>query len=280
MPLIDVHTHVFPDEVIRNRTRIAEKDRNFDVLYGNSSSRMVDSSKLRDYLSREGIDRAVATGFPFQDAGLLTLSNDCLLELAQIDDRIIPLVMVDLQDEERGAAELERCIARGAMGMGEVAYYGQPFSRSERERLDRLVAPLEGAQLLLMMHVNEQIGHRYGGKARIDFNEVVKFVDSHPRLTIILSHLGGGLCFYEFMPEIKKSFAHVYYDIAAIPFLYHKKVYSFISRFLPEKVMFGSDYPLLPASRYLPDIKELEEEVQVKLLYRNAEEIFERIGLG
>jgi uncharacterized protein len=280
MPLIDAHTHVFPAEVIEDRARIAENDRGFALLYNTPSARMVDASGLRGYLSREGISRTIAVGFPFRDPGLLTLSNDCLLELAKADERIVPLVMVDLREEKRGIAELERCIGKGASGLGEVAFYGEGFSRSERERLDRVVAPLEEADLILMIHVNEQVGHPYGGKISIDFAEVVAFVEAHPRLKIILSHLGGGLCFYEFMPEIKKSFANVRYDLAAIPFLYRKDVYRFVGSFLSEKVLFGSDYPLLPANRYLPDIRELGEEVQAKILFSNAEEMLERTGLG
>lgn len=280
MPLIDVHTHVFPREVIEERARIAEQDEGFALLYGSSSARMADGSGLCEYLDREEIDRALALSYPFRDPGLLSLSNDSLLDLARADERIVPLVMVDLWEERRGMAELERCIGKGAWGLGEVAYYGQGFGRAERERLDRLVAPLEEAGLILMMHVNEQVGHHYGGKAQIDFAEVVTFVEAHPRLTIVLSHLGGGLCFYEFMPEIKKVFANVRYDVAALPFLYDKEAYRFIGSFLSRKVLFGSDYPLLPVGRYLPAIKVLEEEVQTQLLFGNAEEMLGRIRLG
>lgn len=272
MPVIDAHTHMFPSEIIKDRVRIAEKDRGFQLLYGPPSSKMVDSSGLRDYLNREGISRAFVVGFPFQDPGLLTLSNDYLLELAQTDGRIVPFVMVDVGDDKRAISELERCIEKGARGLGEVALYTQGFSKTERERLGLLVKPLEEADLALMVHVNEQVGHRYSGKSRIDLAEVAALVEAHPRLKVILCHLGGGLCFYEFMPEIKKSFANVRYDIAAIPFLYGKEVYRYIASYLPEKVLFGSDYPLLPASRYLPEIQKLEREVQLRILWSNAEE--------
>lgn len=280
MPLIDAHSHVFPREVIENRSRIADKDAGFALLYGQASARMVDGSGLSDYLDREGISRAFALSFPFRDPGLMALSNDALLDLSRVDERIIPFVMVDLWDERRGVAELERCIGKGAFGLGEVAFYGQRFGRSERERLDRLVAPLKEAGLILIMHVNEQVGHPYSGKAEMDFAEVAAFVGAHPGLTIILSHLGGGLCFYEFMPEIKKSFANVSYDTAALPFLYGKEAYRFMGHFLPEKTLFGSDYPLLPAGRYLPDMKDLEEKVQARLLHCNAEALLGRIKLG
>lgn len=272
--MFDAHTHVFSNQVIEDRARIAEKDGGFALLYGQPLSRMVDSSGLRDYLSREGINRAIAVAFPFHDPALVSLSNDCLLDLAKADSRIVPFVMVDLREEKRGISELERCIGKGARGLGEVAFYDTGFSKAERERLDRLVAPLEEADLVLMMHVNEQIGHSYSGKSSVDFAEVVAFVEAHPRLRIILSHLGGGLCFYEFMPEIRRLFTKVRYDLAATPFLYHKDVYRFVGSFLCEKVLFGSDYPLLPASRYLPDMGELPNDVQARLLWNNAEEMF------
>lgn len=280
MPLIDVHTHVFPKEVVEDRARIAMKDEGFAILYGSAPARMADGPGLCDYLDTAGISKAFALSFPFRDPGLITLSNNHLLELAETDHRIVPLVMVDLWHEKRGIAELERCIGKGARGLGEVAFYGQGFSRPERERLDSLVAPLEEAGLILMMHVNEQVGHHYSGKARIDFAEVVTFVEAHPSLTIVLSHLGGGICFYEFMPEIKKSFANVRYDVAAVPFLYDKEVYRFVGSFLSEKVLFGSDYPLLTAGRYLAAIEGLEEKVQARMLFGNAEEMLERTGLG
>jgi uncharacterized protein len=272
MFLIDAHTHVFPAEVIENRARIVEKDRQFGLLYGPPLSKMVDGAGLRDYLDKEGITKALVVGFPFQDQGLLALANDYLLEVADGDSRIVPLVMTDLQDETKGVQELERCIEKGARGLGEVAFYGEGFSAEQRKRLDRIVAPLEEADLILMMHVNEQVGHRYAGKAPMDLAEVAAFVEAHPRLKIILCHLGGGLCFYEFMPELKKTFANVRYDIAATPFLYDKEVYRYVGSFLPEKVLFGSDYPLLPAGRYLTPLMELEAEVRTKILYGNAED--------
>lgn len=280
MPLIDAHTHVFPEEVIKNRACIAENDKGFGLLYGRPSSRMADGDGLQGYVSKEGISKAIVVGFPFQDPGLLALSNDYLLDLAKRDDRIVPFVMSDLWDEKRGVEELERCIEKGARGLGEVAFYGEGFSVEQRKGLDRLVAPLEEADLILMVHVNEQVGHGYSGKARIDFAELAAFVGAHPQLKIILSHLGGGLCFYEFMPELKKTFANVRYDIAAIPFLYDKEVYRYLGSFLPEKVLFGSDYPLLPASRYLANVMDLTEEVRSKILYANAEAMLGQARLG
>ena len=77
------------------------------------------------------------------------------------------------------------------------------------------------------------------------------------------------------MPEIKKAFARVYYDLAAVPLLYTKEVYGFVARYMPDKVLFGSDYPLLSYKRYGHDLDLLEEEGRQKLLHMNARHVFE-----
>jgi predicted TIM-barrel fold metal-dependent hydrolase len=49
----------------------------------------------------------------------------------------------------------------------------------------------------------------------------------------------------------------VYYDTAAAPFLYDSRVYRAAKALgLCEKILFGSDFPLLPPSRYLSALEE------------------------
>ena len=127
-----------------------------------------------------------------------------------------------------------------------------PSAQRERKGLDALAGYMEQTGMVLLMHLNEPVGHRYPGKTEADFGEVAAFVEAHPALKIILAHLGGGICFYELMPEIRKAFSLVYYDLAAAPFLYSDDLYRFAAAFLPDKVLFGSDYPLLTLSRYRP----------------------------
>ncbi|MCX7966391.1 MAG: amidohydrolase family protein, partial [Syntrophorhabdaceae bacterium] len=90
------------------------------------------------------------------------------------------------------------------------------------------------------------------------------------------AHLGGGLCFYEFMPEVKEAFKNVFYDTAASPFLYSNDIYKFLGKFLKEKVIFGTDYPLLTTKRYLKGMETLDLETQEMILSKNARRLFER----
>jgi uncharacterized protein len=274
MPVIDAHTHLFPADVIKMRARIAATDVRFSLLYANPKARMVDETELTRYLTEEQIDRAVITAFPFKDKGLITICNDYVLDVARRNPKLIPFAIVDVEDETFALTEAERSFQLGARGIGELAFYESGFGEKERKGLDVIAAYAQKNGLPLMIHVNEQVGHAYHGKTKMDFHELVTFVETHPGLVTILSHLGGGICFYEFMPEIKKAFARVYYDLAAVPLLYAKEIYGFVTQCMPDKVLFGSDYPLLSYKRYARDMGFLEEEGRQKLLHLNSRHLF------
>jgi len=274
MSVLDAHTHIFPPELIRRRDRIAAHDRGFASIYGDGRARMADSSGLAAYMEEEGLGRVVATCFPFRDGEVLRLANDYVLETARSDRRIIPFIGVDRHDEEAALTEARRCFKEGARGVGEMAWYEGAFGERERKGLEGLAGYMEQTGTVFMMHLNEQVGHVYPGKTKADFGEVARFVQDHPALKIILAHLGGGICFYEFMPEIKKSFSLVYYDLAAAPFLYSPGLYAFAAGFLADKLLFGSDYPLLTLSRYRPALEALEQGVREKLLSGNGRRLF------
>jgi len=243
------------------------------LLYGQPRAKMADGTGLFSYMEEEGVDRAAVTGFPFEDRGLIRLANDYVLEVARSDKRVLPFVMVDRRDEAAALTEADRCFEKGARGVGELAYYLGGFGKSERMGLEGLARYLEQKGMVLMLHLNEQVGHLYAGKTQADFAEVASFVQSHPALKMILAHMGGGICFYELMPEIRSAFSNVYYDLAAAPFLYSKDLYAFADRFLTRKVLFGSDYPLLTLARYKSDLEGLDEEARQRLLYDNGRQL-------
>jgi hypothetical protein len=270
MPVLDAHTHLFPPEIIAGRDRIAAREPGFAAIYGDRKSRMVDAAGLAAYMEAEGIDRVIAACFPFSDGGLIRLANDYVIEAARSDRRIVPFIVTDRQNEADAVAEAQRCADRGARGVGEMAWYERPFDEAEEKRMESLADYLERAGMVFMMHLNEQVGHAYPGKGRADFAEVVRLVRHHPDLKVLLAHMGGGLCFCELMPEIRKSFARVYYDLAAVPFLYSDALYSYAAHFLADKVIFGSDYPLLGLRRYRAAIEALGLEAAGKILWENG----------
>ncbi|MDD4860405.1 MAG: amidohydrolase family protein, partial [Dehalococcoidales bacterium] len=77
-----------------------------------------------------------------------------------------------------------------------------------------------------------------------------------PGVPVICAHWGGGLPFYALMPEVKQALANVYFDTAASPFLYRPEIYAQVSQLIgADKILFGSDYPLMRQRRVLKEIQ-------------------------
>jgi predicted TIM-barrel fold metal-dependent hydrolase len=75
------------------------------------------------------------------------------------------------------------------------------------------------------------------------------------------------------MPEVQKALENVYFDTAISPFLYRPEIYRQVSQLTgTDKILFGSDYPVLPASRLLKEINEIDlpPEDREKILSGNA----------
>ncbi|MDR2017313.1 MAG: amidohydrolase family protein [Syntrophobacterales bacterium] len=274
MEIVDAHTHIFPPEIIARRASIAAADEGFGKIYANPGAAMADHTSLLKYMEKEGVAVSVVCGFPFADKGLITLMNDYILDTARTYQNIIPLTAVNVRRKDGAAKEAERCLNLGAKGIGEVAVYEGGLGRDELKRLDEVARITEAKGGVLMLHINEQVGHHYDGKMPIDFVEVSKFIGNHRDLNIILAHMGGGLCFYEFMPEIRRAFSGVFYDMAAIPYIYSHEIYRFIDAFLPDKTLFGSDYPLLSLKRYEAGLDAMDREAKGSVLKRNAWRVF------
>ena len=109
----------------------------------------------------------------------------------------------------------------------------------------------------LLLHTNEPVGHHYPGKTNMNLNQLYNFLKQYPSNRIILAHWGGGLFFYALMKkEVKEVLSHVWFDTAASPYLYIPDIYRVAGEIIGfEKILFGSDYPLL---RQKPCLKELE----------------------
>jgi hypothetical protein len=112
--------------------------------------------------------------------------------------------------------------------------------------------------LILLTHASEPVGHQYPGKGDITPDKLYPLITKFPNLTLVCAHWGGGLPFYALMPEVKKAMANVFFDTAASPFLYNPQIYHQVIQILgAEKILFGSDYPLLAQSRLLKEVRSL-----------------------
>jgi predicted TIM-barrel fold metal-dependent hydrolase len=271
--IIDCHTHIFPEEVRRDREAFCKRDEGFSSIYKNSKSKMAGVEDLLASMDESGIDRSVVCGFPWSQPDLCSLHNQYLMASAsRYPNRLIVFVMLLFSNPDWSGKELDRAVKGGARGVGEIAFYRDEMTSQDIHSMKPLLTQMEKRGIPLLLHTNETIGHSYPGKGRTPLERFYELILSFPNLPIILGHWGGGLPFYELMPEVAKGMTNVYYDTAASPFLYSKKIYAIAREIVGvEKIFFGTDFPLISPRRYFKELEEssLSRQDQEKILGLN-----------
>ena len=280
--IIDCHTHIFPEEVRKDRASYCKRDEGFSSIYKDPRSRMVGVEDLIASMDESGVDRSVICGFAWDQPNLCSFHNRYLMASAlQYPNRLIPFISLLFSRPDWSAEELDRTLKGGAKGVGEVAFYRDEMAAQDIDSMKPALSQMEKQGIPLLLHTNETIGHSYPGKGRTPLGRFYELVLSFPNLRVILAHWGGGLPFYELMPEVAKGMVHVYYDTAASPFLYSKKIYAVVREIVgAEKILFGTDFPLISPGRYLKELEEsgLSKQDREKILGLNFSGLIEKRG--
>jgi len=275
--IIDAHTHLFPEEVQKNRSFFCRRDEGFRIIYENERARLASLEDLLRAMDRDGVEQSVICGFPWKDPVLCRQGNDFLFHCRrQYPSRLIPFACPPLRPGRIAERELERCLSLRMGGIGELAFYQQEISPRDIRRLSAILRPLSPLGIPLLLHANEPVGHDYPGKSLKDLRPIYQLLLALPQMNIILAHWGGGFFFYELMPEVARAARRVYYDTAASPFLYRPLIYRIALKIVgPGRILFGSDYPLLPPARYFEELKgiRLSARVQTLIKGRNAQRL-------
>jgi predicted TIM-barrel fold metal-dependent hydrolase len=274
MPKIDFHVHVTPPEIIKNIEKYTAKEDYFALLSSNPKNKFATAEEVIAELDCASFDRAVIFGFAFKDMGLCRMVNDYVIEkVKRYPDRLTGFIAVPPAHKD-AVKEIERASAAGLRGAGELFPTGQQFSIEDEGVMRNFSGVCAERSLPVLIHANEPVGHYYPGKTNTTLRQLELFVEHNPSLDIILAHWGGGLFFFEMMAELRAKCKRVYYDCAASPFLYSEQVYNTACNLgLQKRILFGSDYPLIPPARYIEEIERsgISEDDKRALLGGNAE---------
>ncbi len=253
--IIDIHTHVFPPEVRDERDGFLARDATFRELYSSPKARIATAEDLLAAMDAAGIDVSVACGFAWSDAELCRRHNDYLLEAASTSGgRIVPFCTA--QPSDKGARdELKRCAAAGGRGLGELRPQSQGYSLIDSEEADLLAWAADAYDLALLFHTSEPAGHPYPGKGGLPVEQLARFIADFPGAAVIAAHWGGGLPFYALMPEVRAALSRTYFDTAAWSLLYDdESIARLVGLAGADRVLFGSDFPLLSPGRQIQRI--------------------------
>ncbi len=272
--MIDFHTHIFHCEVLNSRD-IFMDDPGFKLLYSSEKAVIIDHSGLQNYISANELHGAAAMSFPWIGEKHCMTQNEYMASIAACKN-IFPFGMIPVSGSKSVRAYAEEIKAYGLYGIGELAFYNDGMSDSNIKFLREVLEASVEFSLPVCLHLNEPVGHFYPGKYEPSLGRVYELLKQIPEATVILSHWGGGLLFYELMPESREILQNVYYDTAATPYLYRSDIYSAAVKIVgAEKIIFGSDFPLLGVERYKITIeKEVDKkEERDKIFSGNARRI-------
>lgn len=272
--IIDFHTHVFSPRIKNNRSKYIDNDPCFALLYSDAKAKLATADELVASMDEDGVDISVIVNYGWTTHELCVETNDYILEsIARYPDRLAGFCSVQPNSCDAAIAEIERCAKAGIKGVGEMRPDMQLFDLGDEEMMRPLVEVMTRHQLMLLTHTSEPVGHNYPGKGNITPDMVYPLITSFPHLTILCAHWGGGLPFYALMPEVKQAMTNVFFDTAASPFLYSPQIYGQVTQLVgADKILFGTDYPLLRPSRLLKEIDSLElpEATKELILSGNA----------
>jgi predicted TIM-barrel fold metal-dependent hydrolase len=275
--IIDFHTHIFPPWLRERRDEYIKRDPCFSLLYSQPEAKMTTAEELLASMDEAGIDLSVVLNIGWVSHELCMKTNDYILDsVSRYPTRLVGFCAIQPRAGDAAIAELERCAKAGAKGIGELRSDVQGFDLADKTTMKPLVDAALKHDLILLTHSSEPVGHEYSGKGSITPDILYSFITAFPNLKLVCAHWGGGLPFYALMPEVDKALANVFFDTAATVFLYKPEIFEQMSHIIgSDKILFGSDYPLMHQNRVLAQIQssQLPEEDKARILGANAQKL-------
>ena len=256
--VIDAHCHVLPAGFQDRRTGLLARDATFRTLFARGYAPMATAEALIGTMDQARVSRAVVMGMGWTDRVLAREVNDYIIEsVARHPGRLSGFCSVNPVWGDDALAEVERCARAGTKGIGELHPDTQGFDITDEAGLAPLMAAARRLGLPVLVHASEPVGHQYPGKGATTPYKLYRFIENFQSNTIVCAHWGGGLPFYALMPEVSEVIKNVYFDMAASPFLYRSEVvHTVVDLVGPDRILFGTDFPLIQPQRLLRQVKE------------------------
>lgn len=191
-PLIEVHSHFL------------------HAGCGRADWREVNAARLRAG-EAIGIDCHVASilgswGYRsptyFPSPSDVTEGNDAMLALLEQESgRVRGYVTVNPNHTRHAMAEVERCVARGMVGLKLLA-----SRRADDRLLDPLMELAAARALPVLHHAWQHRTRHWPGQDISDGADLARLAERHPGVRIILAHIGGG-----------GDYAHTFAAVADVP---------------------------------------------------------------
>jgi uncharacterized protein len=271
---IDAHIHYTPPELRDGLADFMRAEPFWGLMLAPSEGKSVQgwasAERMIADMDAAGIDQVWLLGeYRRSHEACVARNNQTLALMRRWPERVVGFAIVQPLAGPEALDEVNRCLDAGMAGVGELGPYGQGYRLHDPDfmRLAELCAA-RGAPINL--HTNEEVGRFYPGKAGTPLRDYYRLAATLPELKLILAHWGGGLPFYELMPDVRRTLQNVWYDTAASPLLFRtKEIFDVTLRCVEaRKLLYASDYPLLvcPRRQTEPDFRPFLEEIDALCL--------------
>jgi len=278
---IDVHTHAEvscrqpTDDVWQEYEDAASK-------YFKAGKRPTIPETIAYYRERK-IGLVMFTVDSEHEIGSRRIPNEEILEAAQANsDMMVAFASIDPHKGKFGAREARRLIADGVRGF-KFHPTCQGFFPNDRMayKLYEVIAEHKLPAIFHSGHSGIGTGMRGGGGMRLKYSNPIHVDDvavDFPDMKIIIAHPS-----WPWQDEALSVCLHkqnVYIDLSGwSPKYFPPQLVQYANTQLKKKILFGSDFPLIPPDRWIKDFKEanFKPEVHDLILKHNA---IEALGLA
>lgn len=206
--------------------------------------------------------------------GINIYSNDLIAEMiAEFPDRFVGAAAVNLEKPVEAVRELDRAVNQ----LGFKALRVIPWLWKLPPN-DKLYFPLYVKCIELDIPFCTQVGHT-GPLMPSETGRPVPYLDEvalvFPELKIVAGHIGHP--WTDEMIGVAWKHENVYIDTSAyLPRYYPPQLLHYLKTYGQDKVLFGSNFPMLSLEKCVQQVNELglAEDVKAKFLFQNAQRIF------
>jgi predicted TIM-barrel fold metal-dependent hydrolase len=208
----------------------------------------------------------------FQSPADTQRGNDEMLALQhKHGDLIRSYVAVNPNDTAHAIAEIDRCVALGAVAVKLAA-----ARRADDPLLDAIAEQAARHGLPILHHIWQHRRRHWGGQDASDGAELCRLAQRHPTVNFILAHIGGG-----------GDYAHTFAAARDVPNVYLDLSGSGVDRGMldgavaavgPQRLLWGADLTLCTglAKLWALDTIGLDADAIADIRWRNAARIFPR----
>jgi hypothetical protein len=265
---LDIHTHYRTGE----RRQPADKMADAEKLF---KSDLRSADPVAFFAERDLM--AVVFDVDAETASGERMVNDEVAELvARSDGRLIGFASVDPWKGRGAIRELERCKELGFRGV-KLQPITQAFALHDR-RFYPLWDACQSLGLPMIVHTGTTgigAGAPGGRGLKLEFGRPVPAIDTvaadFPSLTIIAAHFAWP--WHLELMAVARHKGNVYVDLSGwAPRYIPAEVLQYCNSVIPDKFLFGSDFPLLSPDRWLEECAtlDLKDHVRPKVLFENA----------